>query len=147
MDGSMIALLAMIVLIFAATLFVLWQIQKNLALQSKRQGNAYEELHKSLVSLIKAVEMSDDRNLEQLATLQKSLLALHELTQNSNTSEQLTLTKIHEAVKSGSLEQTQELQKLQEILESTSVVQVEQLVAVGSHLTALKESLEESIKI
>jgi hypothetical protein len=147
MDGSMLAMLAMLALISAAALFVLWQIQKNLALQSKRQGNAYEELHQSLVSLIKAVEMSDDRRLEQLATLQKSLLALHELTQNSNTSEQLTLAKIHEAVKSGSVEQQQELQRLQEILKSSSAMQVEQLIAVYGNLTALKESLEESIKI
>lgn len=146
MDGS-IALLGVIVLISAATLFVLWQIQKNLTLQSKRLGNVYEELNRSLDSLVKAVEMGNDKHLDQLATLQKRLLALHELTQNSNTSEQLTLAKINEAVKSGSFEQTQELQRLQEILKSSSAVQVEQLNAVAIYLTALKESLEESIKI
>jgi hypothetical protein len=146
MNGS-VALLGIIALISAATLFVLWQIQKNLTLQSKRLGNVYEDLNQSLASLVKAVEVGDDKHLDQLATIQKSLLALHELTQDSNTSEQLTLAKIHETVKSGSVEQTQELQRLQEILKSSSAVQVEQLSAVNIHLIALKESLEESIKI
>jgi hypothetical protein len=141
------ALLGMIALIGAATLFVLWQIQKNLTLQSKRQGKAHEELHQSLLSLTKAVEINNDRHLEQSAILQKSLVALHELILNSTTSEQVTLVRIHEAVKNGSFEQNQELQKLQEIFNSNSEIQVRQLIAVDSNLIAMKESLEESIKI
>jgi hypothetical protein len=146
MDGS-IALLGIIVFTSAAALFVLWQIQKSIILQSKRQGKEYEELHQSLLSLTKAVEIGNDRHLEQSAVLQKSLLGLHELTLNSTTSEQVTLIKIHEAVKSSSFGQSQELQKLQEILKSSSEIQVRQLIAVDGNLIAMKESLEESIKI
>jgi ABC-type phosphate transport system auxiliary subunit len=106
MDMSVV-LLGVIALVSAISLFLLWQIYKNLALQSKRQGSAYEELNQALISLTQAVEVGNRTRSEQ----------------------------------------RQELQRVQEIFKSGSSMQVEQLRVLDHNLAALKESLEESIKI